>query len=146
MGELYYLGNARGPAQYDEMVRLEEEGLCLFCPDGLKRTEKVVISANEHCSLTYNDYPYPNTQLHFLLVPKRHVIDVTQLVLAELDAMIRLICFAQAEFEFEAYGLAARNGDPAYTGGTIRHLHFHLVVGDPTATDPVKVKLSSRPK
>ena len=39
------------------------------------------------------------------------------------------------------YGLAARNGDMALTGGTIAHVHVHVIVGDPEG-EIVRFKLS----
>ncbi len=146
MGELYYLGNARNQVQYDEMVELESRGICLFCPEGLVSRDKKVIRDGGEWNLTYNDHPYPNTLHHLLLLPRRHVTDFTNLSARELGSLSQLIDFAKVKFHFEAYGIAIRNGEPSLTGGTIRHLHVHLVVGNPSSEDPVRVKLSSKPK
>jgi ATP adenylyltransferase len=146
MGELYYLGNARNQVQYDEMVELEAKGICLFCPEGLVVRDKKVIRDNGEWNLTYNDHPYPNTLHHLLLLPLRHVTDFTNLFTRELASLLQLVEFAKVKFQFEAYGIAIRNGEPSLTGGTIRHLHVHLIVGNPNTDDPVRVKLSSKPK
>ena len=146
MGDLYYLPNARSQDQHDEMVRLEEGGLCLFCPEGLQGSDKIIYGSNSSWTLTSNDYPYVGTLHHLLLIPTRHVIALEELIADELGTMKDLIWLAKNKFDFDSYGLAVRNGNPAFTGGTIRHLHFHIVVGNPNAEEPVKVKLSSRPK
>ncbi|MEO7618008.1 MAG: HIT domain-containing protein, partial [Candidatus Saccharibacteria bacterium] len=83
---------------------------------------------------------------HLMLLPKRHMTDMTELSSQEWSAMSDAIGYAKAEFEFHSYGLASRNGEPSLTGGTIRHLHIHIVVGDPSSSEPVRVKLSSQPK
>jgi ATP adenylyltransferase len=46
------------------------------------------------------------------------------------------------------YGLGGRNGDCRYTGGTIYHVHVHVIVGDVTNPEhqPVRLRLSSRPE
>ena len=146
VGELYYLGNARTQAQYQEMVRLEAAGVCLFCPEGFSASKKQIIAAVGEWTLTTNDFPYEGTLHHFLIVPLRHVTDLCELTGAELSDLALVIAKAKQDYCFDYYGLGARNGDPAFTGGTIRHLHFHLIVGNPHAEKPVKLKLSSTPK
>lgn len=146
MGDIYYLGNARSQAQYDEMVRLEAAGVCLFCTKGLQESRKSILGANTWWTLVHNDYPYAGTLHHFLLIPSRHILEMTDLYPEEFAGMAPLIEFAKSKYQFEYYGIGARNGDPAYTGGTIKHLHLHLIVGDPNTDEPVRLKLSSRPK
>ena len=45
------------------------------------------------------------------------------------------------------YSLVARNGACEFTGGTVRHVHIHLIQGDVEDPDhqPVRVKISSHP-
>ncbi|MEO7617647.1 MAG: HIT family protein, partial [Candidatus Saccharibacteria bacterium] len=64
MGEFYYLGNARTQAQHDEMVALEADKLCLFCPEGVAARGKSIIWENDFWIVTDNDYPYPHTLHH----------------------------------------------------------------------------------
>jgi ATP adenylyltransferase len=41
-----------------------------------------------------------------------------------------------------------RNGDCQYTGATVRHVHAHVLVGDPgvAQTTPVRMRFSSAPQ
>jgi diadenosine tetraphosphate (Ap4A) HIT family hydrolase len=143
---LYYFGNFRVDEQLAEMRRLEGEGVCLFCPEYLS-TSPEVLHRTAGWTVVPNRYPYRETRLHLLLVPDEHVTDMAELSeLAQRDfwAVLR---WAKLHYGLAHYGLAARNGDSEYTGGTIRHLHIHLLQGD--VDDPahqgVRVRLSSRP-
>jgi diadenosine tetraphosphate (Ap4A) HIT family hydrolase len=145
---LYHLGNARHPDQTEQMRRLEAAGVCIFCPGHVDAPDDpdVVLTA-PHWVVRRNAYPYANTRLHLLLVPRRHVADLLDLSDAELAGFWEVGRALRARYGLEYYGLGARCGDCRFTGGTIEHVHVHLVVGDvddPGHT-PVRLKLSSRP-
>jgi dihydrofolate reductase/diadenosine tetraphosphate (Ap4A) HIT family hydrolase len=140
----YYLENSRGDAQSDDMRRLEAEGRCLFCPG---QEPLAVLHKTPQWTIVPNRFPYRGTRLHLLLVPDEHVTDMADLSPAARDDFWTALGWVRDRYGLTYYGLAVRNGDPRFTGGTIRHLHLHVVVGDvenPEA-DPVRVKLSSRP-
>lgn len=147
--KLYNADNYREPAQLDEMVRLEAAGICLFCPEHLDGPgHDRVVYRSDHWSVTPNEFPYAGTRLHLLLVPRQHVDDLCDLSPdAQTDLFVAL-GWAREHYGITFYGLSARNGDLRYTGGTIYHLHIHLLVGDVDDPDhePVRVKLSSRPR
>jgi len=140
---LYYLGNFRSDAQRDEMVRLEGAGICIFCPDhraaGLWR--------RDGWAVLHNDFPYRGTVRHLLLVPDDHVADLVDLSAEAQQGFWGALRWVRDHFGLSHYGLGARNGDPARTGGTIYHVHVHVVVGDADDPhhEPVRMKLSSRP-
>lgn len=144
---LYYLGNHRTADQLDEMRRLEAEGTCIFCPGGPEGVDADTLLRLDHWVVRPNAYPYRGTRLHLLLVPYQHVTDLLDLgedALAEFWVAARWV---RETYQLTFYGLGARCGDCAYTGGTIAHAHVHFVVGDVEAADhtPVRLKLSSRP-
>jgi diadenosine tetraphosphate (Ap4A) HIT family hydrolase len=139
---LYYLGNARHDEQIRQMRQLEAEGVCLFCPPNLEREQRVV-HRSEHWSVTPNEFPYRGTAVHLLLVPDEHVTDLADLSPTVHQDFWAALRWARDEYRLEHYGLAARNGASEFTGGTIRHVHVHLLQGDPESPEPVRVKLSS---
>lgn len=145
---LYYLGNARHAEQAEQMRRLEAEGTCIFCPGCLNSPDdpQVVLTAQDWV-VRYNAYPYASTRLHLLLVPRRHVRDLLDLTDAELAGFWQVGRELRTRYGLNFYGLGARCGDCRYTGGTIEHVHVHLVVGDPDDPQhtPIRLKLSSRP-
>jgi ATP adenylyltransferase len=140
----YYLENSRGEAQSDDMRRLEAEGRCLFCPG---QEALAVVHRTPQWTIVPNRFPYRGTKLHLLLIPDEHVTDMADLSAAARADFWTALAWVREQYSLTYYGIAIRNGDPRFTGGTIRHLHVHLVVGDvddPEA-DFVRVKLSSRP-
>jgi diadenosine tetraphosphate (Ap4A) HIT family hydrolase len=146
---LYYLDNSRGPEQTDEMVRLEAAGICIFCPEHLAQGgTKPILYQEGGWTVTTNDYPYPGTARHLLLVPDEHVDDLCELSPALQMGYWSALTWARDNFALSHYGLGVRNGDMRYTGGTIFHVHVHLVVGetDPERYEPIRLKLSSLPR
>lgn len=150
MSSFYYLGNSRNAEQRAEMQRLEAAGACLFCPGHLESGgEQRVLwhTPASSWSVTENRYPYRGTKVHLLLIPALHVSDLLALpedVLADFWVALRWV---QDNYALEFYGLGVRCGDCRYTGGTIQHLHVHVIVGDveDPEHEPVRLKLSSRP-
>ena len=141
---LYYLGNGRTDEQLAEMRRLEAEGICLFCPGQLNRQ---VLHRTPQWTVTSNDFPYRGTRLHLLLVPDEHVTDLVDLSAEAQRDFWSALAWVRDHHGLAHYGVAARNGRCEFTGGTIRHVHVHVVQGDvdDPRHEPVRVKLSSRP-
>lgn len=127
---LYYFGNCRTEAQRAEMERLDAAGICLFCPDILRAHEnQQVLWETAHWMVTPNEFPYAGTRLHLLLIPKEHVTDLLDLSSASRADFWEVLASVRSEYGLSNYGLGSRNGDSRYTGGTIRHLHVHVLVG-----------------
>ncbi len=101
----------------------------------------------QHWVVMHNDFPYAGTRLHLLIAPRRHVTDLLDLQDEELAEFWEVARALRQLYQLTYYGLGARCGDCRFTGGTIAHVHAHLIVGsvdDPGHT-PVRLKLSSRP-
>lgn len=145
---LYYLGNSRASEQLSEMRQLETEGKCLFCPEQLDAypAQRVLTKINGW-SVTENRYPYKGARLHLLLIPRLHVSDILALPPDLLADFWLALAWVKNNYALAFYGLGIRCGDCRYTGGTIQHLHVHVVVGDieNPGHEPVRLKLSSRP-
>jgi diadenosine tetraphosphate (Ap4A) HIT family hydrolase len=146
---LYYLGNSRSNEQTAEMIALEAAGICIFCPEHLTRDgTKPILYQQGGWTVTTNDYPYPGAVHHLLLVPSEHVDDLCDLSEALQSGYWKALTWARDTFDLTHYGLGTRNGDLRYTGGTIFHVHVHLVVGTTNAANysvPIRLKLSSMP-
>jgi diadenosine tetraphosphate (Ap4A) HIT family hydrolase len=144
---LYCYGNARTPEQTAEMRSLEARGLCLFCPDGLRGHERQqILFETRHWAVTPNEFPYQGTALHLLLVPHEHAGDLLDLPAAAQQDFWTALGLIRERYQLRYYGLGVRNGDCRFTGATIRHVHAHVLVGDPEAADgPVRMRFSPRP-
>jgi diadenosine tetraphosphate (Ap4A) HIT family hydrolase len=129
------------------MTRLEAAGICLFCPAGLRESEQPILLETSHWTVTLNAYPYPGTAFHALLVPHQHASDMLDLGSAAQHDFWSALATIRERHDLTYYGLGVRNGDCRFTGGTIAHVHAHLIVADPTsATEvPVRMRFSSRP-
>jgi ATP adenylyltransferase len=144
----YYLGNARTDEQRADMLALEASGACVFCPEQLAADEnQPILHRTPLWTVTPNEFPYPGTKLHLLLVPDEHVTDLLDLSPAAQADFWAVLGWVRDRYGLAYYGLGARNGDPRFSGGTIYHVHVHVIVGDVDDPDhqPVRLKLSSRP-
>ena len=101
------------------MRRLEAAGICLFCPATLREhPRQQVIFETRHWAVTPNEFPYPGTRLHLLVVPHQHVNDMVDLdddALADFWTALRRI---RERFDLDHYGLGVRNGNCNFTGAT----------------------------
>jgi len=145
---LYCFGNARTADQLAEMRRLDAAGICLFCPDELARhARQRILYRTRHWTVTPNEFPYPGTSLHLLLVPDQHAGDLLELSEEVRRDFWEALGTVAREHRLTHYGLGVRNGDCRYTGATIAHVHAHVLVGDADTADapPVRMRFSSRP-
>jgi len=146
---LYYFGNYRTEAQLDAMRQLAAAGTCIFCPEHLaKDSHQRVLHRTTLWTITPNEFPYQGTKLHLLLVPDEHVTDMVDLTAqAQRDFWVAL-AWARDHYRMTYHSMVVRNGDCAFTGATVRHVHVHIVQGDvdDPAHQPVRTKLSSRPR
>lgn len=141
---LYNFDNYRAQDQLAQMQRLDDLGICLFCPGQLESSGDELHQAGAW-TVRANEYPYRGTRLHLLLIPRTHVDDIALLPAAERDDFWSALQWVRDHFELDYYALAVRCGDCRFTGGTIEHVHVHVVVGDvdDPGHEPVRVKLSS---
>ena len=109
--------NHRSAEQLADMEQLEARGLCLFCPDGLaQHGRQCVLRETSHWSITPNEFPYPGTALHLLLVPHQHVGDILDLDEAARADFWTALGWVRDRYELTYYGLGVRNGDCRYSG------------------------------
>jgi ATP adenylyltransferase len=143
---LYCFDNARSPEQLAEMRRLDAAGVCLFCPEYLaSQSRQQVLFSTQHWTITPNEFPYPGTSLHLLLVPHQHAADVLELgeeVRSDFWVALRAVAERHG---LRHYGLGVRNGDCRFTGATIRHVHAHVLVSAVhDDAPPVRMRFSGR--
>lgn len=145
---LYYLGNHRSQAQLDDMRRLAEAGICVFCPQHLATDpNQRTLHRTALWTVTPNEFPYEGTRLHLLLVPDEHVTDVVDLSAEAKHDFWVALRWVREYHRLTYYSMVIRNGDCERTGATVRHVHVHLLQGDvdDPLHQPVRTKLSSRP-
>jgi len=122
--------NANKGARDDEDFRAVREGIntqqagCVFCELPADR-----IIASNALALAIRDN-YPVTQLHTLVVPKRHAETFFDLFEPERRAINQLLSGLRVEImkkdaSVSGFNIGMNNGDAA--GQTISHAHVHLI-------------------
>lgn len=146
----YNLSSGRTPEQIEKMKKLQADGICAFCPEHFEDFHDNPIEfQTDHWIVSKNDYPYEHTTLHLLLVAKEHVQKTSQLCPAAKVDFMCVLDRIERDFDLFSFALGMRVGDFRYNGGSVDHLHGHVVVGDfsdPDNHQKVRFKMSSVPK
>jgi len=97
---------------------------CIFC--NIKKSD--LTDENELAYLSYDSYPV--TDLHCLIIPKRHVKNYFELTDEEIVACNKLIKKIKKEIEnkdstVKGFNIGTNSGKTA--GQSIMHCHIHLI-------------------
>lgn len=122
------------------MQQLDAAGICVFCPQHL---DQEALHRSDYWTVTHNEYPYPGTALHLLLIPRDHVTDLLHLPWPARDDLWRALRWVKDTYQLGHYTLGGRCGDMAATGATIAHVHIHVVVANGNGP-PVRFRMSGR--
>jgi ATP adenylyltransferase len=114
------------------LQQIVDEGHCPFCREHLqKHHTKPILFENEHWLVTENFKPYTGLRHHFLLIVQRHIERIEDLSTAEEhDFFERYRALAQT-YGFAGASIQWRSGLTALTGASVKHLHAHILVGQP---------------
>jgi ATP adenylyltransferase len=141
---LYDLAAARSDAQRKRMEDLEAAGICVFCPEHVAQHQPEPIEhSGRHWYVTRNRYPYEGTTTHYLIVARQHVVSFDELpdeAGAELWSIKRMLT---AQLEPAAIATVERSGNMLYNGGSVAHLHVHLVALEPSPSATVRFRVSA---
>ncbi len=122
--------NARYPEQLERMRRLEREVGCFFCHGNyLKVGAAPAIKNGKYWFVKKNDYPYEGAVCHYLIASKVHLNKITQITPKAWVELLKTISWLEKYLKVKGASLFARSGDMSYTGATLDHLHFHILVG-----------------
>ena len=105
------------------------EQSCIFCKIIQKEVPAKFIDENEHC-IVIEDIA-PKAPIHYLIIPKKHIINIHDLqpedahVMGELALAAKKI--AHKLSEPKAFGLIMNNGPEA--GQSVMHMHTHFLSG-----------------
>lgn len=142
--ETFYLNGARHLDQLVQMLIISSKGICSFCPEYLTQFHTgEIVTQNTNWQIVNNGWPYRGTSVHFLVIPKRHLTDLTQISPAEWLDLSSVIKKLVTDYSLTGYSLFCRSGNMKQTGATVAHLHFHLLSGqnEDGKGQPIKVKL-----
>lgn len=116
--------------EFIESARQDKGGPCVFCEIEASKDHKksLVVHRRKHAYVVLNRYPYNNG--HLLVVPERHVAELSDLKSDELlDVMGLLSTSVQVLREkLGADGInCGINLGKAAGAGILHHLHVHVV-------------------
>lgn len=124
--------SARPDGKYKSIIqKIQKDGVCPFCPVNLAQYhKKPIIKTGRFWILTDNMYPYPGARDHLLLIHKKHIESIADIVSAAWSELLRL---ARTEIKKRHIGggtFYIRFGDTTYTGASVTHLHANLIAPD----------------
>jgi len=124
------LDNARTPEQLQRMGRLAKKFGCFFCKGNyLKVGASPALHQARYWFIKKNDYPYKGAVHHYLIASKTHVTKVTDISPSAWAELLKVIKWLEKRLKVKGGSIFARSGEMAYTGATLDHIHFHLLVG-----------------
>jgi ATP adenylyltransferase len=139
------LENARTKEQVELMQKIIADGVCPFCAEHFKKYHpKPILKETDFWFFTENMSPYAGTKYHFIFVYKpAHISKTSELPPEALVDLHALMDAAITEYNIPGGSFFMRFGDHTYTGGSVEHLHAHLLQGDKDAPghEAVRVKL-----
>jgi ATP adenylyltransferase len=144
---LYHLPAARTDSQRNYMRELEQDQICVFCPEHFIAYHSAPIEMEfEYWYVTRNDFPYRGAALHLLIVSRQHVTELSELPDEAGSELLKVIREIKKVHICSSEAIVIRSGDMRFNGGSVAHLHIHFVVGDVDNPDhePIRFKVSSR--
>lgn len=139
------MSNARLDEQREVMEGILDDGVCPFCIGSLRRYhKKPLLEEGEHWIVTENQWPYGHTAFQLLFIAREHVRTLADLGENVGPAFAELGVLATKYLDVygtDTAGFGMRIGNPAETGGTVDHLHAHLMKIDPNAPRGTKLKM-----
>lgn len=111
--------------KYAAYLRTRSKTVCDFCD----RARLDIIKEFKNTLIIRNRFPYSHWDMfnvvdHIMLIPKRHLVSLTELNEAEKLEYIRVL----GEYEDQGYSIYARSFDSGMR--TVGHQHTHLIKTD----------------
>ncbi len=108
--------------------KIARSGQCPFCPDNFRHHKHPILKKQGGWFVTKNSWPYANAKNHFVIISAAHKENLNELTPEDLKTVKSLADWMVKKFKIKGGALALRFGDTDYTGATVCHLHFHLIV------------------
>jgi histidine triad (HIT) family protein len=109
---------------------MREDTNCIFCKIIEKKIPATIIHEDDY-SIAFEDVN-PKAPVHTLIVPKKHIVDIHSIAVADRELIGHLFFVAktiasQKKINTVGYRMVINNGADA--GQTVFHIHLHLLAG-----------------
>jgi ATP adenylyltransferase len=118
-------------SKYIDSFKTEKKSACIFCEASEKdvdHLDNLVVRKSKLTFTVLNLYPYNNG--HLMIVPYRHIGELSDLLDEEASELMKELQFAQraliATLNPQGFNIGANLGRSSGAGIT-DHLHFHIV-------------------
>ena len=114
------------PGRMEYLIGKKPSG-CVFCKDSI-RNETLVLFEGKSCYIIMNKYPYASG--HLLVVPFRHIDDVSKMTAEEkteiMDLMELSVKVLKKAMKPQGFNIGMNLGSAA-GAGVDSHIHLHVV-------------------
>ncbi len=109
--------------KYNDWLKNKNRGVCPFCC----LTNEEIIKNNKNADIILSRAPY--TKNHLLVIPKKHVMKMSQLSQGEKDDLDALVFggLKNLHKKYANVSVIYREGSLRGVGKSINHAHFHLI-------------------
>jgi len=141
------LKNARVEEQRKVMEMIQKEKFCPFCPEHVSKSRlKPVIKQGKYWHIRENQWPYKNTRVHLIIICNTHVEKLSEVCPEASKEFLELAEWTENEYQISGGAIGLRFGDIHQNGGTVLHLHAHIIAADITNRDdpnyqPVRLRV-----
>jgi diadenosine tetraphosphate (Ap4A) HIT family hydrolase len=138
--------NTRTAEQRRVYEEIEAQGIDPFSEEHFKTHHPYpILCDNNDWFVTHNAFPYKGMSLHLLIVHKQFITSITEISSDGWKSFYELIQVISQKFNLSSGGLFMRFGDTKKTGGTVTHLHAHIMVTDGGSDDRRTMYVISNP-
>lgn len=140
--------NVRDKEQLERMEKAEAEGICPFCPKGLKVIHKLPIEKTfGGFFATKTAFPYEGVEHQYLIISKKHLDDPAKLKSTDWQDIGKCFKWVLKKTGMSGGAMFWRFGDMKKNGSSIAHFHIQVLSGNSSEREneskreSIKVKL-----
>ena len=143
---LGHVTHAISPAYQAQLAAVNESGQCPFCADKIFTLKNPPIEPAlwEHWWLKRNDFPYPHHSDHFVVVLKKHRVNLCDVTPEESAEIVKILQWVEQTYDIHGGMFCMRFGAFEFSGATIAHIHGQIQVPDQTGPAVATVFLPER--
>lgn len=129
------IAHARSDEYRRALTQIAQDGNCPapYCQDKADYHTHEIDDSAQYWRVTQNSFNYKDARLKFLIIHKVHIENILDMTLSAWTELHDIVRRLVAEHDIKGATLMMRFGDKSFTGGSVTHLHAHLIAGYPRA-------------